>query len=145
MGVRRAGETTHAPLPVVVFVERLGRVLDGCRRHLSRLSASREDVASTARPGWLKRESRVFCFSRKPALLRPISIAEQKTAYRNVSSAGQAGLSIVIELGPRGRAVSLMRPARSERDGEPCELDARKCLPRARRTLRALARQPRRR
>ena len=69
----------------------------------------REHVASTARPGWLavnvgKLLIR-FCFFRKPALLRPISIAEQKTAYRNVSSAGQAGLSIAIELGPRGRAV----------------------------------------
>ena len=110
MGVRRAGETTYAPLPVVVFVERLGRVLDGCRRH-----RARSGVARARRQHGASRVTAVnvgtllllirFCFFRKPALLRPISIAEQKTAYRNVSSAGQAGLSIAIELGPRGRAV----------------------------------------
>ena len=43
-----------------------------------------------------------FCFFRKPALLPQ---SKQR---------GRRGLSIAIELGPRGRAVSLMRPARRE-------------------------------
>ena len=89
-------------MPVVVFVERLGRVLDGCRRHLSgewvstsparRVHGLKSDpdrselVKSSLRP-----KTRIAAGCRS----KTVPLKQRRTR----------GLSVAIELAPRGRAV----------------------------------------